>query len=151
MTRKRAGFVLLLVAAVGAAGYFIAHARPEDLVLTGVVTTNDVIVSPQVGGQLGQLSVKEGDVVQKGQLLGVIVPDELRADSAFYAHSAEGATAQVQESAAALRFQQQQTADQIRQAEANLAASVAQEAEAKATLENARINFTRNQKLARER
>jgi HlyD family secretion protein len=151
MTRKRAGFVLLLVAAVGGAGYYLAHARPDELVLTGVVTTNDVIVSPQVGGQIGQLSVKEGDVVQKGQLLGVIVPDELRADSAFYAHSAEGATAQVQESAAALRFQQQQTADQIRQAEANLAAAAAQEAEARATLDNARINFTRNQELSRQK
>ena len=37
MTRKRAGFVLVLGAAVCVAGYFIAHARPEDLVLTGVV------------------------------------------------------------------------------------------------------------------
>ncbi len=151
MTRKRAGFVLLLGVAVCVAGYFIAHARPEDLVLTGVVTTNDVIVSPQVGGQIGQLSVKEGDVVTRGQLLGVIVPDELRADSAFYAQSAAGATSQVQESAAALRFQQQQTADQIRQAEANLAAAIAQEAEAKAGLENARVNFSRNQELAQQK
>ena len=151
MTRKRAGFVLLLGAAVCVAGYFIVHARPEVLVLTGVVTTNDVIVSPQVGGQIGQLSVKEGDVVTRGQLLGVIVPDELRADSAFYAHSAEGATSQVQESAAALRFQQQQTADQIRQAQANLAAAEAQEVEARAALENARLNFTRNQELARQK
>jgi multidrug efflux pump subunit AcrA (membrane-fusion protein) len=31
------------------------------LVLTGIVTTNDVIVSPQIGGQIGQLHVSEGD------------------------------------------------------------------------------------------
>ena len=51
----------------------------------------------------------------------MIAPDELRADSAYYTHSAEGAAAQVKESEAALRLQEQQTTEQIRQAEATLA------------------------------
>ena len=79
------------------------------------------IVSPQIAGQIAQLLVKEGDTVKKDQLVAVIAPDELRADSAYYAHNAEGLASQVRESEAALRFQERQTADQIRQAEATLA------------------------------
>ena len=47
---------------------------------------------------------------------------ELEQEQAFYTAGAEGATSQVAESAAALRFQERQVTDQIRQAEANLAA-----------------------------
>ena len=79
--------------------------RPAALVLTGIVTTDDVIVSPQIGGQIEQLLVKEGDAVKKGQLVAVIVPDELRAETAYYTHNVAGLSSQVQESEAALRFQ----------------------------------------------
>ena len=110
----------------GAGAYLYLHRAPAALVLTGIVTTNDVIVSPQIGGQIEQLLVKEGDAVKKDQLVAVIVPDELRADTAYYTHNVAGLSSQVQESEAALRFQQRQTADQIRQAESTLAASEAQ-------------------------
>lgn len=72
---------LLLLAAIGGAYYFL-NLPPTELVLTGVVTTNDVAVSPQVGGRLGEMTVKEGDTVTRGQLIAVISPDELRAESA---------------------------------------------------------------------
>jgi HlyD family secretion protein len=53
----------------------------------------------------------------------------------------------VKESEAALRFQQQQTTDQITQAEATLASTVAQEKSAEADRENARLTFERDQKM----
>jgi multidrug resistance efflux pump len=56
----------------------------------------------------------------------------------------------VEESAAELRFQEQQTADQIRQAEANVAAASAQEAEARADLDNAQAVLRRTRELARD-
>ena len=105
MSRTAIRVLLVLVLAGGAAAYFYANRAPAALVLTGIVTTNDVIVSPQVGGQIGQLLVKEGDVVKKDQLLAVIVPDELRADTAYYTHNVAGLSSQVQESEAALRYQ----------------------------------------------
>ena len=43
-----------------------AHA----LVFTGIVTTDDVIVSSEIQGRLQQLAVREGDTVKAGQLLG---------------------------------------------------------------------------------
>jgi HlyD family secretion protein len=118
--------------------------RPGPLVLTGIVTTNDVIVSPQISAQLSKLLVKEGDQVTANQLLAVLSPDELRADQAFAAQSEKGLGDQVDVSEAALRYQQQQTADQIKQAEANLAATIAQQTEAAANLNIAKLSLTRS-------
>src|SRR5581483_1699705 len=112
--------LILVLAVVGGIAAYLKWSRPTALVLTGVVTTNDVIVSPQIAGQLSQLLVTEGDAVKRGQMLGLIAPDELRTDIDYYTHTAEGLGSQVKESQAAVRFQQQQTTDQIRQAEATL-------------------------------
>src|SRR5439155_24969167 len=65
-------------------------------------------------------------------------------------HTAEGLTSQVREGEAAVRFQQQQTADQIRQAEATLASTVAQEKSAEADRENARLVFERSQMMVQQ-
>jgi multidrug resistance efflux pump len=126
----------------------VVHAAP--IVLTGIVTTHDVVVSAQVSGQVDQLPVTEGDAVTKGQLLAVIAPDELKADTSYYAHAAEGLSAQVGEAADAVRYQVLQTTDQIRQAEATLASIESQQAAAKADLEHARATLARQQALSRE-
>ncbi|HET7378509.1 MAG TPA: biotin/lipoyl-binding protein, partial [Gaiellales bacterium] len=93
MKRKR-GLVVLVVLALLLAGYYVLRARPAHLVLTGIVTTNDVIVSPQVAGQVSKLLVAEGDSVASNQLLAVLGPAELQADRAYYEQSAEAMTAQ---------------------------------------------------------
>src|SRR5882757_7236361 len=100
MSRTAVRILVLLVIAGGVAAYFYVNRAPASLVLTGIVTTNDVIVSPQIAGQIGQLLVKEGDVVTQDQLVAVMVPDELRADTAYYAHNVAGMSSQVQESEA---------------------------------------------------
>src|SRR5438477_9270931 len=107
--------VLALIAA--AVRYFAMRPGPTELVLTGIVTTDDVIVSPQVGGRIDNLLVKEGESVVRNQLLAIIEPRELQADIAYYAQSVAGLSSQVEESQAALRYQERQTEDQIRQAE----------------------------------
>jgi multidrug resistance efflux pump len=123
---------------------------PGPLILTGIVTTEDVIVGPQVGGLIGQLLVKEGDQIQKNQLVAVMTTDELRANRDFYSKQEESAQSQIGENEASLRFQSRQTEDQITQAQAALATSVAQVGQAKASSENARIVFERVQKLSSE-
>ena len=149
MIRKLAGLVVGLLAAVGV-GLYVLRAGPSALVLTGIVTTNDVIVSAQIGGQVSRLLVTEGDQVTRDQLIAVIEPAELRADSAYYGSGVKEAAAQVQEGEAAVRYQERQTTDQIRQAEATLAAVEAQGVEAAADLENARLLFERSGKLSSE-
>ena len=149
--RKKLVPVLLLAAVGGGIWYFVARGRPAVVMLTGIVTTNDVIVSPQIAGQIGELLVKEGDTVRKDQLLAVINPDELQADTAYYRSNVAGLSSQVQESEAALRFQERQTNDQIAQAESTVASTEAQVKAAAADLENARLTFTRTQDLAQQK
>jgi multidrug efflux pump subunit AcrA (membrane-fusion protein) len=96
MTRKLAGLFVVLVVASGV-GMYVLRARSTDLVLTGIVTTNDVLISPQISGQLVQMLVSEGDQVTRDQLIAVIEPAELRADSAYYGSSVKEVAAQVQE------------------------------------------------------
>ena len=148
---KRIIRLLVIVAVIAAAvRYYAMRPGPTELVLTGIVTTDDVIVSPQIGGRITSLLVKEGDAVAPNQLIAVIDPGELQADRAYYDHSVAGLSSQVQESEAAVRFQERQTEDQISEAEATLASMVAQQAEASATLENAKINFDRTQALSNQ-
>ncbi len=151
MLRKRLGLIFALVILISAGAYYVVRARATDLVLTGIVTTNDVIVSPQIAGQLTKLLVNEGDTVTQNQLLAVISPDELKADREYYNFSAEGATSQVQESEAALRYQERQTKEQIDQAEATLQSTIAQQAEAAASLENAKVTLARQQELVKQK
>jgi multidrug resistance efflux pump len=140
--------VLILVAGIGY--YWYISSRPIPLVLTGIVTTNDVVVSPQIAGRITQLMVKEGDTVKAGQMLAVLDPGELQQDQAFYAASAQGATSQVQESVAALRFQERQVGDQIGQAEANVAATQSDLAAAQAELNNAKVNLDRSEQMVKQ-
>ena len=142
MTRKRQ--ILAAAAALALIGIAYAVFAPaKPLVLTGTVTTNDVIVSPQVAGQVQKLLVNEGDSVVAGQLLAVISSGELAADQAYYSHSAEGMATEVKETEAAVRYQEQQMTQQVRQAEATVASADAQRAQAAADLANAQTNYDR--------
>jgi multidrug resistance efflux pump len=148
MAIARRLLILSLVVGAGIGAYSYFNRPPTALVLTGIVTTQDVVVSPQIGGKIENVSVREGDTVTKGQLLGLIVPDELRAESTYASATAQGLSSQVQEAEAALRYQERQTEEQIRQAESNVAVAEAQQAAAVADLEQARLNFERKKNLS---
>src|SRR5215470_312365 len=150
MKRIRPLIILTVIAVAGWQAYAYFNRPPTSLTLTGVVTTNDVIVSPQIAGQIERLLVKEGDEVKKDQLVAVLKPDELKAETAYYSQNVEGLSSQVRESEAALRFQQRQLADQIAQAESTLASTEAQVKAAAADLENARLIYTRTQNLSQQ-
>jgi RND family efflux transporter MFP subunit len=97
--------ILALVLVLIAAGVYYATTRHDgQIVLTGIVTTDEVIVSPQIQGRLQQLLVKEGDVVKSGQLLAVIQPEEQLANLAYYASSDQQFAAQVAQAEADLEY-----------------------------------------------
>jgi len=129
VSRKVVLIAIVLVAAC-AAGYAALRPGAADLVLTGVVTTNDVVVSPLVTGQVSRLFVAEGDSVTANQLIALLAPAELRADQAYYTRSADAVAAQVSAS------------------EASLAVAIAQDSEAVANLANARRILTRDSSMA---
>jgi multidrug resistance efflux pump len=140
-------FVVLLVIVGSIAGYYVWRSRETTLVLTGIVTTDDVVVSPQISGQIDQLLVKEGDQVAKGGLIAVLAPEELRADRAYYERSAQSAAASVAGSEATLRYEEQQTEGHVDQAQAALASAEQAHASGAADLERARLTYERNQRL----
>ena len=141
---------LLVIAAIGYGAYYYFTLPPKSLVLTGIVTTHDLEVSPQVGGRLVAIAVKEGDEVKKGQLIAEIEPGELAADRAYYAYSAEGIQSQVHEGEAALRLQERQLGDQVKQAEAAVATAEAQRAAAAADVERAKVTLDRTRELFKQ-
>lgn len=147
MSRKAFGIILVLVIAASVAVFYVTRLRSKGMVLTGIVTTDEVIVSPQIAGRLEKVLVKEGDAVSDGQLLAVIAPKELIADQAYYDSTMKGSGAQVEVAESALKFQELQTREQIRQAEAALAAAQAQQRQAAANLEQARLTFNRTHAL----
>jgi RND family efflux transporter MFP subunit len=88
--------ILLSVALLaGAVIGYTALQTPREIQLTGIVTTDDIIVSSQIMGRLQELRVREGDAVKKGDLLAVIQPEEMQADMSYYAGSEQQAAAEV--------------------------------------------------------
>ena len=145
--KRKAPIVIVLVAALaGGVGYWLTR-PPREMVLAGIVTTDQVIVSPEIQGRLQRLLVKEGDLVTNSQLVAVIQPQEWKAEVAYYASGVEQSDAQIVQAEANLRYQEAQTSNQIRQAEATQASTEAQRQQAQADLENARLTFERENEL----
>jgi len=93
-----------LVAAAAAAGVYCAlRPPPAALVLTGIVTTDDVIVAPEIQGRLQHLYVQQGDTVTNGELLAQIQPEQWQADTVFYARSQQQSAADLAQAKADLQ------------------------------------------------
>src|SRR5689334_4937172 len=101
--KRRIPIVLAALAVLGVTAYLISARQPRSIVLTGIVTTDQVIVSSEIQGRLQQLLVAQGDWVTNGQLLAVIQPQEWKADVAFYASTEQQWAAQVTQAEADLR------------------------------------------------
>jgi HlyD family secretion protein len=103
MKKGRKIILIILVLAVVAGGIYYALTRtPAAIVLTGIITTDEIIVSPEIQGRLQRLFVREGDAVTNGELLAEIQPQTQQADMQFYASSEQQAAAQVTQAKADL-------------------------------------------------
>src|SRR4051812_7538062 len=60
--------------------YVYSTSLGNTLPVIGIVTGNDVLVSPQIGGRMIKLLVDEGSDVKKGQLIAELDPAELQAN-----------------------------------------------------------------------
>ena len=104
MNLRKPVILILLLAIVAGGIYYAATRQPREIVLTGIVTTDEVIVAPEIQGRLEQLLVKEGDLVAGGQLLALIEPKEMQADANYYASTDQQFAAQVSQAQADLEF-----------------------------------------------
>ena len=101
-TSRRIILVILVLAAVAGGIYYAMTRKPAEIILTGIVTTDEIIVSPEIQGRLQQMFVREGDSVTNGELLALIQPQTQQADVAFYASSEQQVAAQVTQAKADL-------------------------------------------------
>ncbi|HSY74565.1 MAG TPA: efflux RND transporter periplasmic adaptor subunit [Dongiaceae bacterium] len=103
MKKSRRIVLIISILAIVAGGIYYALTRaPAKIILTGIVTTDEVIVSPEIQGRLQKLFVKEGDTVTNGELLAEIQPQTQQADVQFYASSEQQVAAQVTQAKADL-------------------------------------------------
>src|ERR1051326_9048110 len=118
--KRRIALIIAVLVVLAVGMYFLATRKPGQMVLTGIVTTDSVIVGSEIQGKLEQLLVTQGEPVTNGQLLALIQPQEWKADMTFYPNSEQQSAAQVAQAQADLKYQEMQTSNQIRQAEATL-------------------------------
>jgi len=102
MTKRRLPILILILAVVAGGIYFAAARHADKIILTGLVTTDEVIVSSEIQGRLQQLAVKQGDAVTNGQLLAQIQPELWQADMAFYTSSEQQSSADLAQAQADL-------------------------------------------------
>ena len=100
--KSRLPLAILILAVVAGIIYYLLAPPLHKLVLTGIVTTDEVIVSSQIQGRLQQLLVREGDTVTNGELLAVVQPQEQQANLAFFSSSQTQAVSQLDQSKADL-------------------------------------------------
>jgi HlyD family secretion protein len=123
---------ILILAVIGGGIYYAMTRQPAQIILTGIVTTDEVIVSSQIQGRLQQLLVREGDMVTNDELLALIQPQTQQADVAFYASGAQQSTADLAQSQA-----------DAAQLQADFIQSQASLVQSQADAENAQLNFAR--------
>jgi len=123
--------ILLLIAS---AYYVISTPAGNDLVLVGTVDSNQIVVSPQVGGRIAKLLVEEGASVKQGDLIATLDPAELEAQEQAAAATISSLRSKVSESRFTQRSTKGSTSGDVANAQARLQSARAQLAQAEATL-----------------
>jgi HlyD family secretion protein len=130
--------------------YFISTPSNKDLILIGTVDSNQVIVSPQVGGRLAKLLVDEGTPVKQGDLIAALDPSELEAEASANAATIDSMKSKVAETHSTLEATQGSTSSAVTNAEARLRAARAQLLQAEATLVRTQSDSSRTIELAKQ-
>ncbi|WP_421672522.1 efflux RND transporter periplasmic adaptor subunit [Raoultella terrigena] len=68
--------IILLLAAGGGVAWYLLYARYYESTDDAYVNGNQVTLTPQIGGTVTQVTVDEGDFVQKGQPLVLLDPSD---------------------------------------------------------------------------
>jgi HlyD family secretion protein len=141
-------FILLGILFFVALGvYLLTTPHEAEIPLTGVVTGNDVIVSPQIAGRIQRLTVDEGSEVHQGDLIAELDPAELEAARDSAAANIRTLDARVRSARDTRSWTEDQTSAALRQAEATLTSTRAQLDQAHANLWRDQQTFKRQQGL----
>ncbi|MGH9513488.1 MAG: HlyD family secretion protein [Terriglobales bacterium] len=141
---------LSIVLGISLIYYFVSTPRAGDLILIGTVDSNQVIVSPQVGGRLEKLLVDEGSQVKQGDLIAVLDPSELEAEAHGAAATIDSLKYKVAETQSTRAATQGSTSSGVANAQAKLQSARAQLLQAEATLQRTQSDSRRTIQLAKQ-
>jgi HlyD family secretion protein len=127
--------------------YLVTTPRGGDISLIGVVDGTEVIISPQITGRMVKLTVDEGSVVKKGDLIAELDRTELEAMLAAAKANVASLEAQVGGSRHNYSWTNDQTGASLNQASAVLTSTQAQLDQARANLWRDQTDAERMQKL----
>lgn len=116
------GFVFVIALVI----YVTTTPKGNDIALTGIVTGNEVIVSPKIAGRLEHLQVDEGSEVKQGQLIAELDRAELEAAYNAALASIHSLEARVNQSKETWSWTDDQTGANVKRAEATLTATRSQ-------------------------
>jgi HlyD family secretion protein len=151
MNARNRVFMILGLLTLGSLIWYLLTARTSgDLKLIGTVDANEVLVSAKIPGRIQTLSVDEGQTVKAGQLIAVIEADDLQA-----AHKAAQATVSSQQSklgetVETERQSRGETTSATINAQAQVRAARATQAQAQALLEHQQADTSRIVALAQQ-
>lgn len=145
-------FIILLsiILVIALAYYYFSTPSNRDLVLIGTVDSNQVIVSPQVGGRISRLLVDEGTPVKQGDLIALLDPSELEAQARAAAATINGLQHKVSEMRSTEQATAGSTSSGVVNAQAKLQSARAQLAQAEATLVRTDSDSRRTVELAKQ-
>lgn len=103
----------------------------NNLVVSGVIETNETDINVKVPGKLTEVLVNEGDVVKKGDVIAIVEAENIEAKLNQVKALFEIATTRVEQSKIAYEAQKEQSESQIKQANAALTAAQQQFSKAK--------------------
>jgi HlyD family secretion protein len=147
MTGKKFFSFLGIVFIISLVIYLVSTPRGSDIPLIGVVDGNEVIISPQITGRMVKLTVDEGSVVKKGDLIAELDRKELEAMLAATKANVASLEAQVGGSRHNYSWTNDQTGASLNQASAVLTSTRAQLDQARANLWRDQTDYDRMQKL----
>ncbi|HEY0702647.1 MAG TPA: efflux RND transporter periplasmic adaptor subunit [Candidatus Acidoferrales bacterium] len=147
MTGKKFIGLLAVLFIIAAIGYFLTVPHGTDIPLTGVIDGNEYIVSPQMTGRIVNLTVDEGSVVKKGDLIAELDDKELEASLGAAKANVASLEAQVTEANHNYSWTSNQTDASVSEAQARVTSAKAQLEPAHAQLWRDQQDLKRMQQL----
>lgn len=147
MTGKKFIMLLGILFTIAAVAYFLTVPRGSDIPLTGVIDGNEYIVSPQMTGRIVNLTVDEGSVVKKGDLIAELDDEELEASLGAAKANVASLEAQVTEANHNYNWTSNQTDASVSEAQARVTSAKAQLEPARAQLWRDETDLKRMQQL----
>ena len=148
MQRWRFAIFMVVILGLAVGYYFLTTEHDQGLVLIGTVDANQVIVSARIAGRIDKLRVDEGTAVKEGDLVAVLDSAELEAQQRAAVATIASLRSQVAGSRATEEMTKGATSSDVHNAQALLASTRAQLAEAQANLRQQSSDTARTVSLA---